>query len=378
MGSFRFARVFGIDLKVHTTFLLALGLGAFQWGRFGFRGAAFGMLLVVLLFGCVVLHELGHSLVAKGFGIPVREIILLPIGGMAQMSKKPKTPAQELLIAVVGPMVNVAIAVGLVGVGGVWLGQQGMVDAVSNLAEAPPSVETMWVMLTASNVMLAVFNMLPALPMDGGRVLRSVLSMGLGQSRATAIAAVVARVLAVAMLLFALFSGQIMLGLIALFVFFGANAEAREERLTGALGDVTVAQAVNPRAVTFAPNTTLAEGIQWLVRNPQAAFAVLHEGRLVGVVIRRALIQAAQEQGPYAYVASVMERSVPTIAPSAQLIEARAQMNGAESPYVAVMDGDRFVGMITEQELAQQAAMADVFARFGPRTGGPGGTFARE
>lgn len=376
MGSFRFARVFGIDLKVHVTFLLALGLGAFQWSRFGARGAAFGVLLVVLLFACVILHELGHSLVAKGFGIPVREIILLPIGGMAQMTKKPKTPAQELLIAIVGPLVNVVIALVLFGVGLVWLGSQGMINAFSGLAESPPTIQTMWVMLTASNVMLAVFNMLPALPMDGGRVLRSLLSMGLGQTRATAIAAIVARVLAVAMLGFALFTGQIMLGLIAMFVFFGANAEAREEKMSGALGQVTVAQALNPRAVTLSPDSTMADAIQWLVRNPQPAYAVVHAQRLVGVVMRRDLVQAAQERGPYAYVASVMEREVPSIGPTALMTDARTQMNAAESPYIAVFDQGQFLGLITEQELAQQAAMSDVFARFGPRHGG--GTFARE
>ncbi|MBS1152585.1 MAG: hypothetical protein H6Q89_4283 [Myxococcaceae bacterium] len=315
------------------------------------------------------MHELGHSLVAKGFGIPVREIILLPIGGMAQMSKKPKTPGQELLIAVVGPLVNVAIAFGLFGVGAVWLGSEGMLNAFSGLADSAPSLQTMWVMLTASNVMLAVFNMLPALPMDGGRVLRSVLSMGLGPSKATAIAAVVARVLAVAMLLFSLFTGQLMLGLIALFVFFGANAEAREEKMSGALEHVTVAQAINPRAVTFAPDTTMADAIQWLVRNPQPAFAVLHDRRLVGVVTRRELVTAAQEKGPYAYVAAAMKREVPTIAATVPLTEARTQMNAAESPYIAVVSGEEFLGLITEQELAQQAAMADVFARFGRPSG---------
>lgn len=376
MGSFRFGRVFGIDLKVHSTFLLALGLGAFQWSRFGVWGAAFGVLLVLALFGCVVLHELGHSLVAKGFGIPVREIILLPIGGMAKMTKKPKTPVQELVISVAGPLVNVAIAAALVGVGAVWLGRDEMIQAASGLGQAAPSVRTLWVMLCLSNLMLAVFNLLPALPMDGGRVLRSVLSMGLGQSRATAIAAVVAQVLAVAMLLLALFSGQLMLGLIAVFVFFGANAEAREEKVSGALGTVTVAQALNPRAVTLSPDTTMADAISWLVRNPQPAFAVLHDKRLVGVVTRRELVQAAQVRGPSATIASVMQRDVPITLPGSLLSEARAQMNAAESSYLAVLDGDAFFGLITEQELAQQVAMADGFARFSvPRRRA---TFARE
>ena len=141
-------------------------------------------------------------------------------------------------------------------------------------------------------------------------------------------------------------------------------------------GQVRVAQAINPRAVTLSPDSTMADAIGWLVRHPQAAFAVLHDKRLVGVVTRRELVMAAQDKGPFAYVASVMERDVPTIAASALLTEARAEMNAAQSPFVAVLSGDDFVGLITEQELAQQAAMSDVFARFGPRQGG--GRFVRE
>ncbi len=365
MGSLKLGQVFGIDLKVHATFLLALGLGAWQWSRFGASGAVFGAAVVALLFVCVVLHELGHSLVAKGFGIPVREIMLLPIGGVAQMTKKPKTPAQELLIAIAGPLVNVAIAGLLVLVGAAWLGSEGMGEAFAGVGVAAPSMVTLWALLTMSNVVLAVFNMIPALPMDGGRVLRSVLAMGVGQSRATQIAAWTARVLAAGMLGWAIFGGQPMLGLIALFVFFGAGAELAEDRLTGALAGVTVGQALNPRAVTMAPGTSLADAIGWLVRNPQPAFAVLLGDRLMGVVTRRGLVQAAQEHGPFAYIASVMDRAAPTVGPEATLTEAKAQMNAAGSPYVAVVDGDTFVGLITEVELAQQAAVADVFKRFG-------------
>src|SRR4051812_18420402 len=169
MGSLRLLRVFGIDIKVHATFVLALGLGAIQWSGFGVPGAAFGVLLIALLFLCVVLHELGHSLVAKSFGIPVREIILLPIGGISQMTRRPTKPMQELLIAVVGPLVNVGIALGLAGFGYLWLGSDGIERAFSALSRATPSLPTLWVMLLTSNILLAVFNMLPALPMDGGR-----------------------------------------------------------------------------------------------------------------------------------------------------------------------------------------------------------------
>jgi Zn-dependent protease len=373
MGSLRLVRVFGIDVKVHSTFLLALGLGAIQWSGFGLRGAAFGVLMIALLFVCVVLHELGHSVVANAFGIPVKEIILLPIGGISQMTKRPTKPTQELVIAIVGPLVNVVIALALAGIGFLWLGPEGIRTAFGTLSRATPSATTLWVALMTSNIALAVFNMLPALPMDGGRVLRSLLSLVVGPSRATSIASVVARLLAGAMFIFALLTGQLVLGLIAVFVFFGARAEVREEQLSGALTGVTSGQAINPKASTLTPDTTLGVALQTLVWNTQPAFAVVHGDRLVGVVSRQRLMQSARELGPYAYVAAVMERDLPTISPEMPLSEARQRMNETGSVWIAVQAGNEFLGLITEHELAQQAAIADVLSRYGPRGGQPRG-----
>jgi Zn-dependent protease/CBS domain-containing protein len=367
MGSFTLGRVFGIDVKVHVTFLIILVMAAMGGGSVG--GAAFGVLSTVLLFACVVLHELGHSVVAQAYGIPVKQIILLPIGGLAQMTKRPKTPGQELWIALAGPAVNVVIALALALGGWLVLGS-GAAAGFGVALKGGPSLTNLWAVLLLSNVGLAVFNLVPALPMDGGRVLRAILSWVTGPQRATRIAARVAKVVAVAMLGLALVTGQFMLGLIAVFVFFGAGAEVREEVLHGALAHVRAGDAVNPRALAFTPDTPLGTALQALTVSPQHAFAVLHFGRLVGVVTRRALLEAVKSHGPYGYVAGVMERKLPIVAPGVELSAARDQMNAMASSFVAVMNGDEFVGLVTELELAQQAAVADAvqgFGRRGPR-----------
>ncbi len=361
MGSWRIARLFGIDIKVHFTFALALVMGAMQYGRFGASGYAFGVLATVLLFACVVLHELSHSVVAQAFGIPVKQIVLLPIGGVAQITKRPSTPLQELLIAVVGPLSNVFIAGALVGVGVLAWGPGGAVEAAKQLGQEP-SAASLWAVLLASNLTLALFNLIPALPMDGGRVLRALLSIGMGTVRGTSAAAQVGRVLAVLMI-GASFLGNPMLGLIGLFVFFGAGAELREAKRLQLLEGVRVVDALNPHAVRLSPDTPVSLVAPTLAFTPQSAFEVRLGDRLLGVATRTELIQAMRTGQP-AFVAGVMRREFPTVGPQAQLEEARERMNGALCPFVAVMQNGECLGLITEQELAAQAMLRELAGEY--------------
>src|SRR5689334_18483850 len=196
--SIRLGRVSGIDVRVHATFVLIVAWFALNFGQVGgLRGAGFGALLVLALFTCVTLHELGHSLVAQRFGVGVREIVLLPIGGVARLLSEPKKPLHELLIAIAGPLVNAVIALALFLVLQVPPLQLLDVNELRRHALAPPTLGTLLLVLLQGNVVLALFNMIPALPMDGGRVLRATLSFFLGQVRATNVAAGLAQVLAV-------------------------------------------------------------------------------------------------------------------------------------------------------------------------------------
>jgi Zn-dependent protease/CBS domain-containing protein len=354
-GSLRIARVAGIDLKVHWTFALVPVMGAMQWGALGPRGALFGAVLMLLIFGFVALHELGHSLVARAFGLPVKDITLMPLGGIALLGKRPKTPGQELLIALAGPAVNVVLALGLGWVGVELFGVEALERALQSALVEQPTEVTLWAMVISANAALAAFNLIPALPMDGGRVLRALLAWFIGFERATKHSAALGRALAVGLGLFGLFGGNPLLPFIAVFIFFAAGAEARDASLRRVLEGIRAADAVNPYAPRLQPDTTLGEALQALIFTPYSAFAVEHFGRLVGVVTRERLMAAVNRLGPYGYVAGVMDRQVPTVDGREPLEAARQKMNEALSPYVAVVKDGLFLGLITEVDLAQQS-----------------------
>ncbi|MBL8954400.1 MAG: site-2 protease family protein [Myxococcaceae bacterium] len=362
-SSLRLARVFGIDIKVHVSFALILAFGAMQWGSaFGLRGVAFGLFSTTLLFSCVLLHELGHSLTAKAYGIPVKEITLWPFGGVAQLGAKPKTPTEELLISLAGPAVNVVLAGAFFLIGWLGLGAEGLKAAMLDIGQTSPTVVTLLGLLLGSNVILAVFNLIPALPMDGGRVLRALLSYRLGHGKATGIAATVARVIAVAMFAGAIAFGHVMLGIISVVVFFGASREAADSKAGESLSGVRAGVAVNPHALVLAPSTSVGDAVKAMVNSGQSAFAVMHYGRLLGVVAREALIKVAGVEGPAAYVAGAMQRHFPMIDAQASLEDARQKMNEAVSPYIVVSDGERYLGLVTEIELTRHLVPAQSMA----------------
>lgn len=371
-SSLRIARVAGIELKLHWTFALVPVLGALQWRGLGPQGAVFGAVLMLLVFGFVALHELGHSLVAKAFGIPVKDITLMPLGGVAMLGKKPQTPGQEFLIALAGPAVNVVLAL-VLGVIGVQLyGVDALRDAVQTARLEQPTAVTLWAMVITSNAALAAFNMIPALPMDGGRVLRAFLAWFIGGERATKASAVVARILAVGLGALGLFGGNLVLTFIAVFVFFAAGAEARDASVSRVLEGIQARDAVNPYAPRFMPGTTLGEAMQALIFTPYQAFAVEHFGRLSGVVTREQILQGVNELGSQGYVAGVMRRDVPVVDGRDGLELARQKMNEVLLPYVAVVENDMFLGLITEMELAQQAALVNQLKRRTPSGGARG------
>ncbi|MGE3819513.1 MAG: site-2 protease family protein [Isosphaeraceae bacterium] len=203
--SWKLGRVAGIDLYLHPTFLILLALLA--------TSRPDTLLLTMTAFGCVVLHELGHALMARRYGIETEDITLYPIGGVARLARMPRAAGAELLIALAGPAVNVAIATTLFVFGGIGLFSESAV--LTQFAGQ----------LLLVNVVLAVFNLLPAFPMDGGRVLRALLSGWLGRRRATAIAAGIGRVLAVAFGAYCLANGMLPQAALALFIYFAAGAE---------------------------------------------------------------------------------------------------------------------------------------------------------
>lgn len=368
--SYTVARVSGIDIKIHATFALILALGAFQWGfpkglagESSFAGAVFGMGLMILLFTCVVLHELGHSLVAQRFGLTVREIVLLPIGGVARLEKNPEKPLHELLIALAGPLVNVAIAVLLFFAGGVAL-NFGLVEAQSLLtADGPPTLATLWGWLFLANVGLAVFNMIPAFPMDGGRALRALLAERLEYVRATEIAANLGQGLALVFGFLGLFSNPFLI-FIALFVWMGASGESASVGVRSAIAGIPVSRAMITDFRTLRAFEPLQRAAELVITGSQQDFPVVEEdGRIVGILTRDALVRALSEHGLAGYVGDVMTRTFQTADARELLEQAFARLQECACPVLPVLDNGRLVGLVTADNIGEYVMIRGALRR---------------
>ena len=225
-SSLKVASIFGIEVRIHLTFLLFLVWIWFSYYQVaGFAGAVQGVLFILALFACVLLHEFGHAFAARGFGIETPDITLLPIGGVARLSRIPEKPWQELVVAVAGPLVNVVIAAALILV----IHRSAPLEQLEYLES--PRIELL-TKLAYVNVMLVLFNLIPAFPMDGGRVLRALLAMAMPYARATQIAAWIGQGLAVVFGIFGIFGNPFLI-FIAFFIFVGAQQEAAMARSKG-------------------------------------------------------------------------------------------------------------------------------------------------
>lgn len=368
-GSLKIATIFGIDLKVHFTFLFILLLVAMQGGppeAMLFRGA-----FVLLLFVCVTLHEFGHALVARYYGIHVREIVLLPIGGVAVMGRIPENPRQELLIAIAGPLVNVLILAVLIPI---WVsstaGLSGQEPFIQRLREAvhldgPAGVISpamaMLLMLIGTNIMLIVFNMIPAFPLDGGRIFRAILAFFLPYAKATRIAASVGQFAAVALAVWGLLHGQIILTIIAFFIFIGAGSESSAAQAGTVLATRRVGDAYNKTAITLTMDHRVSHVIEHLLTSYQPDFAVVNRGRLVGVVTREDVLRwLAETPSVYdVYVTEVMreEPQIVRVEAAMSLDDVVKVMADRDTRIVAVFDADHFLGLVSSEDIAEAQAV---------------------
>ncbi|MBU0490868.1 MAG: site-2 protease family protein [Chloroflexi bacterium] len=361
--SIKIATVKGIDIRIHLTFLLILLWAAFNWGIArpgGWPGMVYGVTLIVLVFACVVLHELAHSLLAQSFGVRVRGITLLPIGGVAQMESVPQRPVQELLMAAAGPAINLALSAVLLvlamAVGSLSglpmrtpqdvLGLAGALGPLSLLVE-----------LALANVALAAFNLAPAFPMDGGRVLRAVLALALPYEMATQIAVAVGQGLALLLGLWGFFQGDLLLVLIAVFVYLGAEQEGNEVRVQSTLRGMQACHILSRDPLVLAPDTTLGQALDLTPHGHQIDFPVLQTGQLAGILTREGLLQGLRERDPATPVQAVMHTEYPTAVPTATLAALRRQMIEGGWRVVAIIDQGRFVGLLTLADIGEAFMM---------------------
>lgn len=349
--SLRIARIAGIDLKVHWTFfLLLLWFGAsYAMADAGVAGAAYGIAFLLSVFACIILHELGHALAARQCGIATRDITLLPIGGVARLERMPSDPKQELWVAIAGPLVNVAIAAILFGA----IVMIGGLERIFPNELLRATTGSLLVSLLWTNIVLVVFNMIPAFPMDGGRVLRALLAATTGDRlRATATAAAVGQAIAIVFGILGLF-GNPMLLFIALFVYLGAEAEARAERTSAVLADVPVRAAMLSKFKTLHPLDTLGHARDELLAGSQQDFPVESSDGPWGVLHRDDLISALRNFGPDVPVSEVMRIVPHTLTPQDPVEQAIQLMRDSHLSAIPVLYDDMLVGLLTTENLGE-------------------------
>lgn len=346
--SLKIGSVAGIGIFLHWTFLLLLA-GIFAFYLFqgnSVAAALLGVGIILAVFACVVLHELGHALAARRFNVPTRNITIYPIGGIARLERIPAEPMKEFWIAIAGPAVNVVIALFLAAIifvtGGAFAPQT-LLDPGSNVLAT-----VMWI-----NVVLVGFNLLPAFPMDGGRVLRALLATRNDYADATQTAANIGQGMAILFGLLGLVSLNPILLFIALFVYVGAQQEAQQAMMRALTEGMPVRQAMMTRFQTLAPDDTLGNAVDELLAGSEHDFPVVEDGRVVGLLRRRELLRALSSRGRETPVREVASSECFTVDVGAMLDEALTRMQQSNCSTVPVVRDNHIVGLLTLENVGE-------------------------
>jgi stage IV sporulation protein FB len=345
--SFPIGSVKGTVIRVHLTFLLLLAfIGFANYARGGGQAAVGSLAYILLLFLCVLLHEFGHVFAARRYGVQTPDVTLLPIGGVARLERIPEKPSEELVVALAGPAVNVVIAIVL------FLALGGSVGPEFELTNARGGLVER---LLAANIFLVLFNLIPAFPMDGGRVLRALLAARMGYARGTRIAAAVGQFVAFLLGIFGLFSGNPLLVFVALFVYLGAAGEAAAVQTREAGRGMIAADAMVTRFETLREGDSIATAADALIRTTQHEFPVVDgEGRMAGLLTRDCMIKALRQKGPDALVGDAMRRDLPVVHCRDGLERAIRLMEAGRLPAVGVVGAaGELVGYITPENLSE-------------------------
>jgi len=346
-------RVFGVTLRLHVTFLLLLawiGYEAFVVG--GVSAAWWEVARVCLIFVCIALHELGHSVVAQQLDVEVRSITLLPIGGVAALRRIPENPWHEIAITLAGPMVNAAIAILLLPFAGV--------PTLLEFASIPPGVIGLMRSLVAANMLLFAFNFIPAFPMDGGRLLRAVLALVLPYRRATAVAATVGQGIAALFVLAGVMGWQILplvpplwLLIIGVFIFLGAEGEERMVRMRSLLNELEVEDVMSRDFAVLAPNATVADGLRMVYQTGQDDFPVMQSDHLAGLVSRAAMVDASNKLGSEIPVAEVMDTNLPVVSPRDKVANVYEEMLSEGHSSFPVLSEGQLIGLLSPENISR-------------------------
>lgn len=341
----------GIQVRMHWTFLLLLAWVGYSFGMvdgsWQWQAGLQGIVFVLAIFGCVILHEAGHALTARRYGVETEDITLLPIGGVARLQRIPSDPWAEFWIAIAGPAVNVVIAAVLFMI----------VFAVHGLAilgriDLTPKTPFL-INLMLVNGLLVAFNLLPAFPMDGGRILRALLATRMEYVQATDIAASVGQMMAIVFGITGLFGPNPFLLLIAFFVYLGAEAEAQYVRTQSLLGDSRVRDAMMTHFHVLSPRDTLQTAVDELLRGAQQDFPVLDGGRFQGLLRRRDLVAALREHSAEQTIDGAYETIDERIREEMPVQEAIELMRKLDCKSLPVFRGEEIVGMLSLENVSE-------------------------
>lgn len=360
--------VAGTAIRIHLTFLLLLlWIGVSAGMRGGSEAALANVVFIILLFLCVLLHEFGHIFMARQFGIATPEVTLLPIGGVASLERMPDKPMEQLLVALAGPAVNVVIALALILVLGVSMDSESMARGLASIDDPRHGLLAR---LAAANIFLVIFNLIPAFPMDGGRVLNAILAMNMDKRRAMRISARLGQGLALVFGFLGLFGNPLLL-FIAIFVYIAATGEAAQSDLEEMTANLLVRDAMESRYVALPANASLDEAVNTLLATSQREFPVTDAfDKPVGLLTREALIGALGNRPRQAPVMDIVLAPTPTVRVSDKLDFGVREMNRLGVPAISVVDHDgRIVGMLTMQNIGEMMMIraAQPEWRFGRR-----------
>ncbi len=344
--SFQIGKLFGIPIRVHVTFLLLLFfIGILGSREAGASGAIFGMVSIVFIFFCVILHEMGHSLVAVRYGIDVKDIVLLPIGGVSRMEDIPEDPKKEITISVVGPLVSFGLALFFFlvakGTG------QSLGFATLSLFGGNLVANLFWI-----NLILAMFNLIPAFPMDGGRVLRGILTISMDSLKATKIAVSVGQVFAILLFFFGIFFNWWM-ALIAIFIYLGAEAEEKMVALRATLGKSPVRLAMITDVHTISSDQTVGDVLEKTYHGFQQDFPVIEGREVVGILTKEAIFSALHKHEKTALVRDVMQKDFVSTTEDTSLSDIFKKMITEKLSVVPVMRGKELRGMINLEQIGK-------------------------
>lgn len=358
--SWKIGEFLGIGLYVHATFPLLLAFVALPAIIYDgdLIGAAESIGFILVLFVCVVLHEYGHALAARRYGIQTQDITLLPIGGVARLERMPEKPSQELVVAAAGPFVNVVIAA-VLGVGmllaGTTMPWMGLGWGNESFIEQ----------LFTVNVVLVLFNLIPAFPMDGGRILRALLATKLDYARATQYAAWLGQAIAVLFAIGGFFINPILV-LTALFIFVGAQGETQMARARTKLAGLTAGQAMRTNVRVLAPSDSVSQAASIVLATGQQDVPVVAQGRVVGMLTREALVKGLTQLGSYAPVSAVMEAGSFTVEANEGLATVSETMQARGVASMPVTQNGMLVGLLTMDSIREFLRLR---AAMNPKTG---------